>query len=526
MRPVLSRAQSATFDRLAVERWSVPGVVLMENAGRGAADAIVELLAARRVTHREARVFVVAGPGNNGGDGYVVARRLRVQGVPVELGSAVDPEKLQGDARVMHDAWLGVGGRVWPLMGAAALEGLEQRLGAAHVVVDGLLGTGLERPVTGSFGVLIELMNRAPALRVALDLPSGISADRGEVLGVAVRAQHTLCFGHPKLGLFGTAGIAHSGAVQVLDIGVPPGLVREVGHAAELTEPEDLAELLRPRGPTAHKGSAGRVVIFAGSPGKLGAALLAARGARRGGAGLVTLAGFPETVALLEQRVLEEMTARLEPEALVESVDAALEGANAVVIGPGLGFGERERALVERVVLRWGGPVVVDADALGHFNDQPTLLAEARGPRLLTPHPAELGRLLELSAAKVESDRYAALARAVEATRCTVLLKGPRTLIGAPKALPRINPSGHAVLATGGTGDVLAGLAGALACHWSLPDAASLAAWLHGRAAERWAAGQGADRGLEAHEVADGLPAAFAELLRQRQAQGDGREPR
>jgi len=253
------------------------------------------------------------------------------------------------------------------------------------------------------------------------------------------------------------------------------------------------------------------VLVVAGSPGKLGAALLSAHGAQRAGAGLVTIATSPAVADALDHRVLEAMTARIDPAAPAESLKKLLEKASAVVVGPGLGLDDEARRVVDAVLFGFEGPKVVDADAISHFKGRAADLTKAQNV-VLTPHAGELGRLLGIDYEEVENDRFGAVARAVELTSAVVLLKGRYSIIGAPGNLPLINPSGGPVLATGGSGDVLSGIIAALACELDTRSAAFSGAYLHGAAADAWADAHGADRGMLAHELADELPHALGEV--------------
>jgi ADP-dependent NAD(P)H-hydrate dehydratase / NAD(P)H-hydrate epimerase len=507
--PVLSREQVRDVDRHAVDVCHVPSIVLMENAGRGAAELVLA-----RLEHRSGLVVVVCGAGNNGGDGFVVARRLLVAGASVRVLFTSSRERLRGDALVNHDAWLGVGGTVDPVT-EVELGHLDELLRGASIVVDALLGTGLDRPVTGLLAAVIERVNRAPGLRVALDVPSGLDANTGCPLGVSVRADETVTFAALKLGLVTSIGADHAGRVTVVDIGIPASAGTAVGTSARQLERADVASWLLPRAVSAHKGSAGRVLAIAGSPGKTGAALLVARGALRAGAGLVTLCTFPEAADALDRRVLEEMTARLDPSHLAASLEPHLRAADAVVIGPGLGLDAGARAVVDHVLGEYGGPVLVDADALTHLAGRLPELRSAKGRLVLTPHPGEMSRLLGVTTREVEADRFAALADAVEQSRAVVLLKGARTLVGAPGELPVVNPSGTPALATAGSGDVLSGVSGAFLAALGEPfHAACVAAYVHGLAGEAWASVHGGDRGLLAHEIADGVLGVLAGLTR------------
>ena len=393
------------FDRRATEALGVPSLELMENAGRGAAELIGALLKERSSVTASAvasiatlpKVVVVAGAGNNGGDGFVVARRLLGgSGVKVETFLALPVAKLAGDALTNYQALVEVGATVTELSDDAAplLVALE----SASIVVDALFGTGLDRDIGGFLAHVVDVIGNARCIKVALDLPSGLHADTGRVLGVAVRADYTATFAHPKLGLCTPRGSAYAGEVRVCDI-VEPTDPSATGISAQILEASDVSRLLLPRANTVHKSSAGRVLVVAGSPGKLGAALLSAHGAQRAGAGLVTIAASPAVADALDHRVLEVMTARIDPAAPEASLKNFLEPCNAAVVGPGLGLDGAARRVVDAVVFDFEGPKVVDADAISHFAGRADELKKARGV-VLTPHAGELGRLLEFPTKK------------------------------------------------------------------------------------------------------------------------------
>jgi len=507
MRPVLSAQQMRAFDRRASDVLGVPSLELMENAGLGASERILSLLTELGGT--SPRVVVVAGAGNNGGDGFVVARRLVAAGVQSDTFLAVPVAKLSGDALANYRALTEAGASVTEL--ADDTEPLAAALQSASVVVDALFGTGLDRDIVGFLARVIECVNAAHCCKVALDLPSGLHADSGRVLGVAVKADYTVTFAHPKLGLCTPRGSAYAGEVEVADI-VEPTDPTATGISAELVEAADVSQLLAPRAATLHKSSAGRVLVVAGSPGKLGAALLSAHGAQRAGAGLVTIATSAAAADALDQRVLEVMTARIDAASPEAALQKLLEPSAAVVVGPGLGLDRAARRIVDAVVFGFDGPKVVDADAISHFADRAAELTRAKNV-VLTPHAGELGRLLGIPYQDVESDRFAAVARAVELTGAVVLLKGRYSIIGAPESLPLLNPTGGPVLATGGSGDVLSGIIAALACELSPRSAAFVGAYLHGAAADAWSTAHASDRGLLAHEIADELPRVLGRLV-------------
>jgi NAD(P)H-hydrate epimerase len=510
MRPVLSAEQMRAYDRRASEQLGVASLRLMENAGRGAADGILRLLSKR--SQPSPLVVVVAGAGNNAGDGFVVARRLSAAGVRAETYLALPASKLSGDALANYEALLGLGAR--PLQLTSDVAPLVAALARADLVVDALFGTGLDRDITGFLREVIAAVNAAPGVKVALDLPSGLHADTGRVLGACVQADHTFTFAHRKLGLCTPQGAGLAGEVEVCPI-VEPDEPHATGVAAELIEAADVARALVPRSSTVHKSSAGRVFVVAGSPGKLGAALLAARGAQRAGAGLVTIATSPGAADALDQRVLEAMSARIDPAAPEAFVREHLATVDAVVVGPGLGLDAAARRLVESVTFGYSGAKVIDADAISCFAGRAKELAAAERV-LLTPHAGELGRLLGVPYQEVEADRFLAVARAVDLTGAVVLLKGRFSIIGAPGALPVLNPTGGPVLATGGSGDVLSGIIAGLCCELPGRLAAQVGAYLHGAAADAWARARGTDRGLLAHEIADQLPATLGAFVASR----------
>jgi len=508
MIPVLSRVQMRAFDKHAIDACKVPSLVLMENAGRGAADVIEREVLGGRVDGK--RVVVVCGAGNNGGDGFVVGRHLLARGARVEAWLAGEATKMTADCRANYDAFVGLGGRV-DAVAPAALDPLRVALAASDVVIDALFGTGLDRPIGELFAGVVGFINDARVRKVALDVPSGMNADTGVAMGTAVRADFTVTFAHLKLGHVTGQGAHLSGVVRVVDIGVPSSIRAE--HAAALTEARDVRAVVSPRPVDAHKYRAGHVAVIAGSPGKIGAALMAAHGALRGGAGAATIVTWPDAATAIESRVVEVMTARIGAGGvLTEELDAVLTNKRAVVIGPGFGMGARAREAVRHVLGTYKGPIVVDADALSMHAKALEEFAVASGRAILTPHAGELGRLLGITSDEVESDRFGAARTAAARAASVVVLKGPYTVIASPDGRLVVNPTGNPALATAGAGDVLAGLLGALACSLPPFEAAWCAAYLHGAAGDAWKAKNG-DRGLLASTIADEVPGVLRDLL-------------
>jgi NAD(P)H-hydrate epimerase len=518
--PVLSRAQMRAFDEQAIRTCGVPSLLLMENAGRGATDVLVRELLDGDAAN--ARAIVVCGTGNNGGDGLVVARHLLVRGADPTVYLVGDPSRVSPDARANLEAWRGIGGEVFEVPAGAPLAALAEALSNADVVVDALFGTGLDRPIEGLFADVVRALNASDAPRFAIDLPSGLDADTGGALGVAVEARATVTFAHHKLGLLTPGGARLAGRVHVVDIGVPAALVAHVGGSAQLIEPSDVAQWIAPRSPAAHKTSAGHVAVIAGSPGKIGAPQLAARGALRAGAGLVTIGTWPAAASAIQGHVLEVMTAVIDPTNAAESLDAILAHKQAVVVGPGFGLVDSARTAVEYVLVSWRGPIVVDADALSMFAGQPSVFMAAK-QAILTPHPGELARLLGKSAPEVEADRFRAARELVAATGAVVVLKGAHTIVAAPDSRMAVTPVACPALATAGSGDVLGGVIGALSCSLPPFDAACAGVMLHAMGGEAWAHAHGdTDRGLLSSEIADMLPQLVGTGLQGRRPRNTG----
>lgn len=528
MRPVLSRAQMQAFDRRHIEA-GVPGVVLMENAGRGAAHLIGLKARPRSAsTHQvpealrgscircaderslaDVTFLVLCGAGNNGGDGFVVARHLLGRGAKVRTLSMVPLEQFKGDARLSLDALRGVGGSVEVL----GFSDQHPRLfDGVDLIVDALLGTGADRLIEGELRSLIVAVNESSIPTIALDIPSGLDADRGCVLGVCIHATHTVAFAHLKRGLLTTAGHEHSGAITVSHIGVPSHLSEGEGPAAWLLELDDLKSRIPKRSPTSHKGRAGRVCVIAGSPGMTGAARLVGHASLRAGAGLVTLCGSADMARSLDSEVVELMTHQWG-----EGDAAFFATSDAIVIGPGLG---RDPALTPHIelALQAQRPTVLDADALRWLADAGRQTLQERGPgglAVLTPHPGEAAALLAISVAEVESDRFLTAQSLADSYRATVVLKGSRTIVATPGKAPAVCAFGSAALATAGSGDVLSGILGALLVGADSAELVfertQLAVGLHALAGESWSLEQGS-RGLLAAEIADKIPAILHDL--------------
>lgn len=514
---LLTAAQMREYDRRAIEEIGLPGALLMENAGRAAAAELQRSFG----DCFPGPVLVLAGKGNNGGDGYVVARTLLAAGWQVRTLVLANADAIIGDAALHLQLLQRCGGEV--AFVASELEfNLLLRQVDARLIVDALLGTGLTSEVQGLYARAIDWINGRNLPVLALDIPSGVDASNGRIHGRAVQARVTVSFASAKLGQVLHPGAGCCGRLEVVDIGLPPGTPLPAGERHTLVDARVAAALLPPRPVTGHKGTFGHLLVVGGCRGKSGALALSAAGGLRSGAGLVTAAGPASLQPVLAQQLLEVMT---EPLAEVDgnlslqalpALQQLWQDKAALALGPGLGQSDEARALARRLVADCPLPLVLDADGLNALGSESGLLLE-RSDRatVLTPHPGEMSRLCGLTIAGIEADRIAIARSFARRYQVVLVLKGARSLIATPQGEVFVNASGNPGLASGGTGDVLTGLiAGLLAQGLAAADAAMLGVYLHGLAAERLSRQQGV-AGLAASDLARELPAARHELSQQ-----------
>ena len=515
MQPVFTSEQMRRLDARAVAELHIPGATLMENAGRGAAEVMLRALPERGLSKRGLRVAIVCGKGGNGGDGFVVARRVkRARARPV-VYLAFPPEALTGDAALKYREMRRAGIAVTAVTDAAALTAA---LAQSDVVVDALLGTGTRGAPAPPLAGLIDAINASGRPVVALDIPSGLPADGEPPAGPVVRAWLTPTFAALKIGLVIGPGVELAGRVEVVDIGIPAAeLTHEI--TTFLLERADVAPLFPRRPRDGHKGTYGHLLVVAGSVGKTGAAALCARAAMRAGAGLVTVATSASAQPIVASLLVEAMSVPL-PETesrtvAVKAHDALTELADArdaVALGPGLGLDEETRRVARALIHEVPRPMVVDADALTALVDHLAELRGAAGARYLTPHPGEMGRLLGVSIADLQRERLRHTRAFALQHGVHVCLKGSRSLVASPDGRVLINPTGNPGMASGGTGDVLTGIVGALLAR-GLPAERVLpaAVYLHGLAGDV-AAERVGEEALIASDVIDALGEAFRRL--------------
>jgi NAD(P)H-hydrate epimerase len=509
---LLTAAQMRAVDGAVINQLGLPGLVLMENAGRG----VAELVLRERPNIAGLDVRVVCGAGQNGGDGFVVARHLLARGARVRTLLAMPPDKISGDAAVYLKVLRALpGAAIVDVSSTASAAVWAEHLQGAAVIVDALFGTGLRSDVSGVPAVAITAMNASPALRVAVDIPSGLDADTGEVRGIAVNADITATMGARKLGLVVRAEAA-VGRIEVVDLGVSPESVLdaalELAPVCRWLDQATVGPVLPKRGRTGHKGTAGHLLAIAGSVGKTGAGLLCARAALRAGAGMVTIATTSAAQAAFDAKVVAEMTTCYSQGEDVDAnsfadLSAQVARMKAVVVGPGIPTGEGMAALVRRLVAELPVPMVVDADGLNLLGvDAAEVVGKVGAPRVLTPHPGEMARLCGCSIRDVQNDRLGIARRLAAASGAVVVLKGARTIVATPDGSAYVNPTANAALGTAGSGDVLSGTIGAfLAQGLDAKDAACAGVFVHGAAADFATQTVGSH-----HLIATDLPDAIA----------------
>lgn len=506
MRYALTQAGALLAEERAAAQLGLSVEELMTRAGSALADNV-----SMRVPYGSVAVF--AGGGNNGGDGWVAARLLRAQGRDVVVYTAVDPAAAEGVAGTVAQAAIDAGVEVVLSQGT-----LEPDSVCGHaVVIDALFGVGLSGPVRQPFVTWIEAINASGAYVISADVPSGVQADTGRVDGLAVRADATVTFSAAKRGLLLYPGAGYAGDVVVADIGIPWELIGAPGDL-EVWEPGDYAALLPRHARDVHKNTRGRVLIVGGSAAFPGAMMLAAMGAQRGGAGYVTVA-VPESIAGIIQSRLASVVVIALPEnpsrtlasrVADEIIDVARES-DAVVVGPGMTMAHGAVLVARRLVSDLPVPLVLDADGLNALVESRDLITERVAPTVITPHPGELARLLNTTSERVQSDRLTHGSKLTGA-RLACVLKGAHTLVSG-RGRQVLTLAGGPALATAGTGDVLAGITGALLAQGLEPlEAGALAAHIHGRAGDH-AALAFTERCVIAEDVAANIPSAVAELL-------------
>lgn len=526
----LTAAEMREVDRVTTERYGAPSPQLMENAGA----SFYEFLRACYFDAAVSRAAILCGKGNNGGDGFVVARYLQEKGLKPQVYVFTDLKTIRGDAAKNFERLKRCGARIEEIKSLAQWDAAREQVAKSHVVVDALLGTGLKGKVEGLLASVIEDINKIsrdaaslqPESVIAVDTPSGLPSDGESSDGPMIRAHATVTFTAPKIGQLVSRDSACCGKLHVREIGSPRELIEELGKGkVRWIEPNEFMELPLVRQADSHKGKFGHVLVIAGSLGKSGAAILASRGALRAGAGLVT-AAVPDVllpiVASAQAELMTEPLASTKPGTIAAAngkaarLRALMQGKTLLAIGPGIGTHKETQRFVASLVRQTDLPVILDADGLNAFAGHAKDLAKRKSAFLaVTPHPGEMARLLGVSNANVQADRLTIALEAAKNWKAHVILKGFHTILATPDGEAFVSTTGNPGMAKGGSGDVLTGiLAGTVsqlgAQHWK--RALALGVYLHGRAADESLA-QRAEEGLLAGEIADTLPTTYHRML-------------
>lgn len=516
---ILNAEQMREADRRAIQDIGIPSLVLMENAGRQVAAALESLYSDLGERH----VSVICGKGNNGGDGFVVARTLHQRGIDVSVFLIGQVAEVRGDARTNLEILGRIGLTVVEIADEGQWELHLSQISASELIIDAMFGTGLRTALSGIYETIVADVNDLGIPIVSIDLPSGMSADTPDLIGDAIEASVTVTLAAPKLPLVLPPAERQAGEVVIADIGIPGEIVDGLeGPWIELLTREQMRGIITPRAHDSHKGDFGRVLIVAGSRGKTGAAALAARGALRSGAGLLTIATPLSCQPIVASFAPEPMTIGLaetaegtvQPEAIDEILGQSMD---VIAVGPGLGRGDAVTTFVRSLVEKSEVPLVLDADALTAFAGESAGLVGREGRDIIiTPHPGEMARLVGCTVEDVQADRLGIARDFASGHRVYVVLKGYRTIVASPNGRIFVNPTGSPGMATGGTGDVLTGMVAAwLAQLLDAEAACRIAVYLHGAAGELADADEG-EVSMTAGDLADHIGDAILELTARR----------
>lgn len=509
---VLEPRRMARYDEYAIKTWGIPSAVLMENAGRNT----YRLMKERYLAGGE-NIMIVCGRGNNGGDGFVIARYALNDGFKVRVCLAAGRKDLKGDAALNMELFSSLGGEI--IECAEKPGAVRNSAKDASIIVDAIFGTGLSKPVGGVEKTVIDAVNNSGKPVIAVDIPSGIDGRTGAPLGTAVRAIHTFTYAYPKPGHVLHPGAGYTGRLTVIDISIPPFVEDKVGFDGHIVDGEMLRGFLKKRTPWSHKGTFGHAVVIAGSPGKTGAAHMTSLAALKIGAGLVTLI-TPETLnPILEAKTTEVMTYPVKDNGRgffnagsFGEIASFIEDKDVVIMGPGLSQDEETMKLARRIYQEIDRPFVIDADGINAFAGHTAIFKKAKRTAVLTPHPGELARLIGKTPAEINENRIETAAAFTGECKINLLLKGAGSILCTTDGQMFINPTGNPSLAKGGSGDILTGFIGGLASQgYTLTEAVLLGTYLHGYMADTWVQDH-SDMDLLALDLLTGLGDAIEEI--------------
>ncbi len=512
---LLKAEQMKEIDRRASHEYLIPSIVLMENAGLRAMDTIVNILD----DLIGCKIIILAGRGNNGGDGLVIARHLINAGAQVATFLLGVPEDLTPDAAANYQILQKMNGSIYPLRSTEDLEQLMLKMLAAEMIIDALYGIGFKGSLNPLESQVANLVNWSQARVLAIDIPSGVEADSGKVHGEAIKADYTVTFAAPKLGMIMEPGRDYVGTLTVADISIPQALLADEKYNISLLMESLIKHHFKPRRVESHKGSYGHAMVIGGSPGMSGAPLMASWAALRSGAGLVTVA-VPEALLSIADAAVPEIMSRGLPQTDTGGISIAagsviedlMEKATVACIGPGMSLYSEGKAVLIRVLEKAQIPLLIDADGLNALQGDLAILRDRQQPVVLTPHPGEMSRLTGLSVGEIQAQRLDISQHYASEWGVTLVLKGNNTVIASPSGQLCVNMNGNPGMATAGSGDVLGGIiTGLIAQGLTVNDAALAGVYLHGRAGDQ-AALQTGQRALTATDIIHSLPTVLHDL--------------
>jgi hydroxyethylthiazole kinase-like uncharacterized protein yjeF len=507
------------IDRRAIKGLGIPGVVLMENAGQSVLTAMEDFFDFAGIR----KVTIVCGRGNNGGDGFVVARYLMNEGISVNTFIVGDPSIIKGDAKRNRDIFFGLGGKITPVRSKRSLERLRESLGDSDICVDAIFGTGFSGIIRGIAQEVVSAINESSAFIVSVDSPSGIDSDTGGVAGEAIQADLTVTMGLPKVGQLLYPGRYYVGELYIADIGFPEHVIDDVNPMGALVEQDIIQRFLPWRAPNLHKGAFGKALIVSGSTGMSGAAAMSGTSALRAGAGLVYLA-IPESLnPILEEKCTEVITIPvLQTKTGAISIDAyekimeKVADVDVVAVGPGLSQDPETKKMVRKVVEDAPIPLVIDADGINALVNNTAILKKRIRATIVTPHPGEIARLIKRSVREIEEDRVGICTTYAKRWGVVLVLKGAPTVIAHPDGQYWINSHVNSGLATAGSGDVLTGLIVGFLAQKTSPIAAAVSGvYIHSYAGELLRETKG-EHGLIAGDLVDSIPEAIVKTLKEK----------
>ena len=518
---LVTSSEMMNLDNVAINKYSIPGIVLMENAGLQVVHKINRLF---NSCLENKRIMIFCGKGNNGGDGIVIARHLINKGADVKTFLLCSPSEIKGDSATNLKILQSMGARIYPIINDKDLHRVDISMIYSDLIVDAIFGTGFKGEASGISASLIKLINQSKRQILSVDIPSGLEADTGKIYGECIKAAYTITFGLPKIGLYIEPGCRFSGEIEVVDISFPQKLLNHSSLNRELITLDWVKHRLMKRDFNTHKGTYGHVLVLGGSPGMTGAVYLAATGALKAGAGLVTAAVPRSLNPILEQKLTEVMTKPL-PENdkgflgrdSLEPILEIIKSIDSIIIGPGMGVSIEGETLLKELLPQIKIPILLDADGLNLLSrivaSDEAFLKKIQAQIIITPHPGEMARLCKMNIQDVQNDRLTSSEKFAKQWNVILVLKGSKTLISTPNGKTFLNITGNPGMATGGTGDVLAGIIGALLGQgFDTETSAAMGVFLHGYAADKAVKHIG-EYSLTATDVIDYLSGVLMEII-------------